>query len=125
VRELRNAIERAVQFTDGPVLSADALPEHVKNPSVSRGSVAGGASSGEPVAPAVQPGEAPRIQVEVGGTYRDAKERVLAAFEESYVGWLLERHHHNVSAAARDADMDRKHLRRLMKKHEADTHIDD
>ena len=39
------------------------------------------------------------------------------AFEKRYVSWLLERHEGNVSAAAREADMDRKYLHKLAKKH--------
>ena len=38
-------------------------------------------------------------------------------FEKRYVAWLLDRHDGNVSAAARAADMDRKYLHKLAKKH--------
>jgi ActR/RegA family two-component response regulator len=33
------------------------------------------------------------------------------------VSWLLERHDGNISAAARAAEMDRKHLHKLAQKH--------
>lgn len=38
-------------------------------------------------------------------------------FERRYVSWLLVRHEGNISAAAREARMDRKHLHDLAKKH--------
>ena len=47
---------------------------------------------------------------------RDAQ-RFDADFERRYVKWLLGRHNGNVSAAAREAKMDRKHLHDLAKKH--------
>lgn len=37
--------------------------------------------------------------------------------ERNYVSWLLARHHGNISAAAREVRMDRKHLHDLSKKH--------
>ena len=37
--------------------------------------------------------------------------------EKRYVKWLLARHTGNVSAAAREARMDRKHLHDMAKKH--------
>ena len=39
------------------------------------------------------------------------------AFEHDYVEWLLGRHHGNLSRAAREARMDRKHLRELARRH--------
>jgi len=42
---------------------------------------------------------------------------VINAFETDYVKQLLERHRGNLSAAAREAVMDRKHLSDLAKKH--------
>lgn len=40
-----------------------------------------------------------------------------AQFERDYCSWLLARHNGNISAAAREARMDRKHLAELAKKH--------
>ena len=50
-------------------------------------------------------------------SYRDTRARFEQEFERRYVRWLLGRHGGNVSAAARDAKMDRKHLHELAKKH--------
>lgn len=50
-------------------------------------------------------------------TYGDNKRNVVVLFEREYVIGLLMRHRGNVSAAAREAQMDRKHLHDLMKKH--------
>lgn len=38
-------------------------------------------------------------------------------FERRYISWLLERHKDNLSAAASEAKMDRKHLHKLAKRH--------
>jgi DNA-binding NtrC family response regulator len=54
----------------------------------------------------------------VGGkSYRDTKAEWEEVFEKRYVSWLLERNEGNISAAAREADMDRKYLHKLAKKH--------
>ncbi len=50
-------------------------------------------------------------------SYRESRNAFEAEFEKRYVSWLLERHGDNVSAAAREARMDRKHLSDLAKKH--------
>ena len=49
--------------------------------------------------------------------FKEAKERIVASFERAYVERLLERHGKNISAAARDAGIDRNYLYRLLKKH--------
>jgi DNA-binding NtrC family response regulator len=54
---------------------------------------------------------------EPGLSYREQRAVFEADFEQRYVAWLLERHDGNVSAAARAADMDRKYLYKLAKKH--------
>jgi DNA-binding NtrC family response regulator len=50
-------------------------------------------------------------------SFKDAKERVLAAFEREYIRRLLERHDDNLSSAAREAGIVRHHLLALAKKH--------
>lgn len=49
--------------------------------------------------------------------FRDAKERVVDAFEREYVRRLLEKHRHNVSKAADEGGLSRNHLTALAKKH--------
>ena len=50
-------------------------------------------------------------------SYGQTRATFECEFERRYVSWLLERHHGNISAAAREARMDRKHLHDLAKKH--------
>jgi len=50
-------------------------------------------------------------------SYRQTRAAFEADFEQRYVSWLLSRHSGNISAAAREARMDRKHLHDLAKKH--------
>jgi DNA-binding NtrC family response regulator len=50
-------------------------------------------------------------------SYRETRAAFEAQFEQRYVSWLLDRHGGNVSAAAREARMDRKHLHDLARKH--------
>jgi transcriptional regulator with GAF, ATPase, and Fis domain len=50
-------------------------------------------------------------------SYRDTREAWELEFERRYVSWLLGTHQGNVSSAARAADMDRKYLHKLAKKH--------
>ena len=65
------------------------------------------------------PGEAvpPPADFDAHASYRHNKERWNDAFERRYLGWLLQRTGGNISRAAREADMDRKHLHKLLKKH--------
>jgi DNA-binding NtrC family response regulator len=50
-------------------------------------------------------------------SYRETRARYDAEFERRFVKWILARHSGNVSAAARAAKMDRKHLHDMAKKH--------
>lgn len=50
-------------------------------------------------------------------SYRDTRTAYEDRFERAYVTWLLAKHGGNVSAAARAADMDRKYLHKLARKH--------
>ncbi len=49
--------------------------------------------------------------------FRVQKERHTDDFERRYLTWLMARAGGNISRAARDADMDRKYLHKLLKKH--------
>lgn len=50
-------------------------------------------------------------------SYGENKAEVVSKFEREYVTWLLVRHSGNISAAAKEASMDRKHLTDLAKRH--------
>jgi DNA-binding NtrC family response regulator len=117
VRELVNCMERAVSFCDGDLVEPDDLPEHLRE-AIAQISLAGG---GERAATSSTGAEAPRPPDElISGnvTFKDAKERWVSSFERDYILSLLKRHGGNISHAARDADIDRKYFRKLMKKYE-------
>src|SRR5262249_27526929 len=50
--------------------------------------------------------------------YKDFRESWIDAGEREYVRRLLSRHGRNVAAAAREADVDRTYIYRLIRKHE-------
>ncbi|MDW8245979.1 MAG: sigma 54-interacting transcriptional regulator [Sandaracinaceae bacterium] len=111
VRELHNVIERAVSFAEGPLIELHDLPEHI-------------AWRGNPYSPAFALDEPtqvnihlPEVRIDIEGTFKDAKERWIALFERDYVAHLLKKHNGNISQAAREAQIDRKYFRRLMKKY--------
>jgi transcriptional regulator with GAF, ATPase, and Fis domain len=101
VRELRNVLERAVYL--GGKLPGIGLFGQLPQ--------AGASVDGAAAAP-----ERDDFQSEL--SYRDNKERWNDRFEVRYLKWLLERAEGNISRAAREADMDRKYLHRLLKKHQ-------
>ncbi len=107
VRELHNVIERAVSFADGDTIEVKDLPDHI--------AVRPGSLPDEPTAVERAP-SAPLVP-DVAGTFKDAKEEWVAAFERDYVEALLQRNHGNISHAAREAQIDRKYFRKLMKKY--------
>ena len=92
---------RAVCFAEGGVLRAADLPEIVRN---------GGQPSGAAPAP-------PRAGAAIAGPFKEVKERVVASFEKDYIQDLLLRHGGNISQAAREARIDRKYFRKLMRKY--------
>jgi DNA-binding NtrC family response regulator len=93
VRELRNLIERACALSRGDTLDL--------------GDFFGGRDTPAPASEGV-PYHLP---------FKQAKAHVVERFERQYLQVLLERHAGNLSAAARSADVDRKHLRELLRKH--------
>ena len=96
VRELRNVLDRAIYMakaTGQGELSLVSIP----------------------MAGATGPGDA--MAFDATKSYRETRAKYDADFERKYVKWLLGRHAGNVSAAAREAKMDRKHLHDMAKKH--------
>jgi transcriptional regulator with GAF, ATPase, and Fis domain len=97
VRELRNVIERALALGADPgMLVAPLGPEA----SAAKG---------------VQLRDA--LEFEPGLSFRDTKEKWNELFERRYLAWLIKRAEGNISKAARDADMDRKYLHKLLRKY--------
>ncbi|ACY16455.1 sigma 54-interacting transcriptional regulator [Haliangium ochraceum] len=100
IRELRNIIERAL------ALGRD--PGHLVAP-LGGALAAGGAGAGA--------GPQPELSFAPDLSFREQKERWVETFERRYLQWLIARAEGNISKAARDADMDRKYLHKLLKKY--------
>ncbi len=98
VRELRNVIERAL------ALGSD--PARLVAPSGGALRVDAGAD------------DKAQLSFTPGLSYREHKEQWNEVFERAFLTWLLERAEGNVSKAAREADMDRKYLHKLLQKYE-------
>ena len=98
VRELRNVIERALALGADPGMLVAPLGDT-------------GSSSNK----GVQLKDA--IEFEPGVSFRDTKEKWNELFERRYLTWLIKRADGNISKAARDADMDRKYLHKLLRKY--------
>jgi DNA-binding NtrC family response regulator len=97
VRELRNVIERALALGADPgMLVAPLGPD---------------ATAGK----GVQLRDA--VEFEPGLSFRETKEKWTELFERRYLTWLIKRADGNISKAARDADMDRKYLHKLLRKY--------
>jgi len=88
VRELANVVQRAAALATEPLAGPELLP------------------FGGPVPTRPSP-----------GSYGEARRHATDQFEREYLRELLRRTGGNLSAAAREARMDRKHLRELMRKH--------
>ena len=94
VRELRNVMERACLLSRGDQVNIDdALIQE-----------AGGAQLG--------------IRTDL--PFKEAKGQLVEMFEREYIEDLMRRHKMNLSAAAREAQIDRKHLRELIRKYGLD-----
>ncbi len=93
VRELRNVIERACVLSKGDSLNLDdAFVEQA----------------------------APALGIRTDLPFKEAKGQLVELFEREYIVDLMRRHKMNLSAAAREAQIDRKHLRELIRKYGLD-----
>ena len=95
VRELRNVVER----------SAYLSPDGVIDLVTTRRQAQAGADA---------------VEFDPTLTFREQKERAVELFEEAYLEWLLQRAEGNISRAAREADMDRKYLHKLLRRYGID-----
>ncbi|MBI1987970.1 MAG: sigma-54-dependent Fis family transcriptional regulator [Nitrospinae bacterium] len=95
IRELQNAIERAVSVCEGGVIRPQDLPEPIR------------------VGPI---GRLP-FQPKVDLPFKEAKELWIASFEREYLSQLLREQRGNISRAAQQAGIDRKTIHRLIRKY--------
>jgi DNA-binding NtrC family response regulator len=112
-------IERAVSFAEGDAIEVRDLPDHIAivlRPIHEESTVREKGPSSQQT-----PGATPDVQ----GTFKDAKEAWVASFEKDYIEALLKRNGNNISHAAREAEIDRKYFRKLMKKYGITAHGDD
>ena len=113
VRELANVIERACSFAETDRLRIDDLPAYITDTDGS----ANAFIDGDPDDQWTNVPAKSRLQEE---PFKQAKQEWISSFEQDYIAELLERHEGNISQSAREADIDRKYFRKLMKKHEID-----
>jgi DNA-binding NtrC family response regulator len=114
VRELRNFVERSTALATGPQLGVTGMLDE---------QIAEGVLAGPSPAPAVDPTGAPVVETELA--YKTAKGRWVDAFEARYLKALLERTGGNVAKAAREAEIDRAYLFRLIKRYDIAVPRDD
>jgi transcriptional regulator with GAF, ATPase, and Fis domain len=122
VRELRNVVERwAVLGTSDLAPTAGASASSGPDPDARRGTrppegpgmrAPGSDPDAAPGGDAASPGAVGAELLEL--PYHEAKEAWLERFERAFTQHVLDRSGGNVSKAARDAGVDRRHLQRLM-----------
>src|SRR5579859_2278348 len=104
VRELKNFVERYLVFAPSDPAAAVQLLEGPGHPPAESEEKAKGRASAAVV----------RYDL----PYKEAKTELLESFEIQYCKRLLVKNKGNISAAARDAGLHRKHMEELVKKHQ-------
>ena len=94
VRELQNVMERAVSLTDSSIIIPQDLPEQIRR---------------------VKDPDA--FTSPAGSNYKKAKKDWMDLFDKRYLSDLLKRHNGNISKAALEAQVNRKTIHRLLKRH--------
>jgi transcriptional regulator with GAF, ATPase, and Fis domain len=108
VRELRNVIERAASL-DGLELTTRDFALGFRGQTLevmAAGSHGGGGGASQA-----------EMAFEEGIGFKEAKQRVVDAFEAAYLRALLGRHGGNITRSAQEAGLTRYHLRELLKRH--------
>jgi DNA-binding NtrC family response regulator len=102
IRELRNIIEHLVILSKGDVIQEEILPSEIRG--------------GEPEK-VLKPKRLPSDGSDDLPDFRKTKKAVLEDFEKNYLQKLLKRNQWNISKSARDLDMHRSSLQRLLRKY--------
>jgi len=130
IRQLRNVVEKAVAMCSDGAITASYLENELGNrgrlQQIRPAPQAQNVTPENPVASAPHPTSAATtvltalLEDEEGSAipFREAKDALIADFEKTYLIRLLERSEDNISQAAREAEVDRRHLYRLLKKHD-------
>lgn len=104
VRELANILERACSFVEGETIRRGDL-EFVFSE----------------IDDAEERTENMRINTDI--PFKEAKQEIVERFEKEYLEELLKKHNYNLSKASREAKVDRKHIRNLLKKYGIETKV--
>ncbi|MBF0491330.1 MAG: sigma 54-interacting transcriptional regulator [Deltaproteobacteria bacterium] len=99
VRELTNILERTISLVDGNSIDAQHLSNVFQEIEFN-----------------VEPTE--RMRIDTSLPFKEAKQKIVENFEKDYLVDLIKRNSFNVSRASREAQIDRKHLKNLLKKYD-------
>ena len=116
VRELEHAIEHGVVLSPGDTILASALPAEVQRSADALDVPQGGASAQLTTSRTMPTMGEVVAQLDLDAMdYPGAKKKMLAEFNEAYVGALLRSASGNMSEAARRSGLDRSNFRRLVR----------
>ena len=126
VRELRNFVERARALGATEALAMTSQREHVSSGEISAASLSQSQSAPPISSPSLggTSSDPPPVTMNLTDArmfeqaYKDFRETWIDSGEREYVRRLLLRHDRNVAAAAREAEVDRTYIYRLIRKHE-------
>jgi len=112
IRELKNLVERGVTLCDDERITAAFVQDEL---GLAPGAALVEREEDDSVLPPILEGEDGELI-----PLREAKDQLVADFEKKYLEKLLGKHKQNISAAAREAQVDRRHFYRLLKKYGLD-----
>jgi len=115
VRELKNVVDRAAALSRGKA-SVDLTRFMLE-------AEEGDLKPSSPLRPAA-PSMSGALDSKLP-SFKEAKGKIVADFESQYIQALLREHGNNISLAAREAGIDRKHFKDLMRKYGIDAKSDD
>ncbi|MEZ4704756.1 MAG: sigma 54-interacting transcriptional regulator [Bdellovibrionota bacterium] len=99
IRELKNAMDRAMSFCDGSQIEIQHLPEYLRDTPTTSAATS-----------------LPSFDEDL--PFKEAKEKWVETFEKDYLINILRKNDMNISKAAKEAGIDRKSVQRLLKKYD-------